>query len=662
MGLEFKRIVSDENLPKINIDPRLVEPFKRVLENIQKYFDLNGYTKERDYYSFLKKYLIDGDFKFVVLNNIEKYVGGFYSKRNNMIAINEMFLSSNQLESILCHEFFHFLSMHDCDYVHSNDFIKDNHVDYYVEDDLTKFFNECWTESITRKIYPNSNGYISQIELFKFFTGITGFDMKAKEYLNGTVFSNSNLNSKSFSFLEHTAKFQFKYTNAGFIPFKDAKLDTDYIISHRVLVDYLFDQVKDYNGLCDALYKYHAFHVDCDMNYNNEKINSTFIRLINIMGIKDEELKRYLFDKLKNVSTLYYQKTNAEKFSDYDSVRRLDSEISKLSIYLDKKCISYYNELCKAKKIDSNLRKLEAIVLPLEPYNKWKSKTIYVATYDDSIVVLNNGELLGIENDINYSTFKGLTSNDESGAICFDEIGSRPTSLSFSTVSKKELDHSMLSKYIQLLEKNYSNEQKKQIFDEYVSKNNIVVIDDEDDILYDAIKEKAREEIANLTYQELQELKDMVLEEKDKFVLSVKDGDITAGILNGIKTVYQSSKVTIYSDDGKGLLNGTEIKDVDIDFDYISIGLDQNKDINFTSDDLKKYRIDKMLTDITGELVEFVSDRTTFMNVFKSLKDSFLDGNIDINTYNSLKEYTQKYYDEYEIKSGKEKLGSLKIM
>ena len=57
----FINLLTEENLAKINIDPRLVDSFKRVMKKMQVYFNSNGYTSERDYQAFFYEYLLNPD-------------------------------------------------------------------------------------------------------------------------------------------------------------------------------------------------------------------------------------------------------------------------------------------------------------------------------------------------------------------------------------------------------------------------------------------------------------------------------------------------------------------------------------------------------------------------------------------------------------------------
>ena len=109
----FLYFTQDEVIEKMNIDSRLVESFKRVMKTIQKCFNANGYTSERNYFEYLKKYLLDSgnqNLEFQI-ESMEDMVGGYYYKNKHKICINPSRLktSDNDLVSTLCHVLIHFL-------------------------------------------------------------------------------------------------------------------------------------------------------------------------------------------------------------------------------------------------------------------------------------------------------------------------------------------------------------------------------------------------------------------------------------------------------------------------------------------------------------------------------------------------------------------------
>ena len=113
----FINLLTEENLAKINIDPRLVDSFKRVMKKMQVYFNSNGYTSERDYQAFFYEYLLNPDNTknlSLFLNDEPSKIGadGFYTNDGKRICIDESNSRKDEnLDSTLCHEFIHFLVM-----------------------------------------------------------------------------------------------------------------------------------------------------------------------------------------------------------------------------------------------------------------------------------------------------------------------------------------------------------------------------------------------------------------------------------------------------------------------------------------------------------------------------------------------------------------------
>ena len=54
----FLELTTEENLRKLNIDPRLVDSFKRVMTKIQAYFDSHGYSDKIDFETIVNDYLL----------------------------------------------------------------------------------------------------------------------------------------------------------------------------------------------------------------------------------------------------------------------------------------------------------------------------------------------------------------------------------------------------------------------------------------------------------------------------------------------------------------------------------------------------------------------------------------------------------------------------
>ena len=163
----FLELTKEENLKKLNIDPRLVDSFKRVMIKIQQYFDSHGYSEKVDFETIINDYLLPREvvdreairrstefirelnaakekqkqleeIVTITINPLEedefldeyikknyavglsikvdskeKFVAhaGIYKNTVNAIEIRESVLSSTWLDNVLCHEFIHFLTI-----------------------------------------------------------------------------------------------------------------------------------------------------------------------------------------------------------------------------------------------------------------------------------------------------------------------------------------------------------------------------------------------------------------------------------------------------------------------------------------------------------------------------------------------------------------------
>lgn len=163
----FLELTTEENLKRLNIDPRLVDSFKRVVPKVQEYFDSHGYSEKVDFETIINDYLLPKEIvdreavrrspEFIkVLNDarekqkqleaisvikidpieeetfLDEYIkknydvglsfvvdsdekdimhNGIYKDNLKTIEIRKSILSSTRLDEVLCHEFMHFLTM-----------------------------------------------------------------------------------------------------------------------------------------------------------------------------------------------------------------------------------------------------------------------------------------------------------------------------------------------------------------------------------------------------------------------------------------------------------------------------------------------------------------------------------------------------------------------
>lgn len=238
----FLDLSEDENLKKMNIDPLLVDSFKRVMIKIQEYFDANGYTDEIDFNSIVKEYIMPRDVvdkdtvrsneEFITslnsakkaYNDLEKLFGaklppfsdedyllnyiqknynvglcitvssnssGFYDNYGqyepsvNQIIINKAsnVFNSDDLDRVLCHEFIHCLTMCGSPSISS------------VSDEMPSVMFEPITEMISSEIIGEGipHSYRSFCKIIKYMNKISGVN----DY---SSFLNRKLDSRYNSF------------------------------------------------------------------------------------------------------------------------------------------------------------------------------------------------------------------------------------------------------------------------------------------------------------------------------------------------------------------------------------------------------------------------------------------------------------------------------
>ena len=215
----FVGLIRNEVFEKLSVDDRAKEPLKRVLERIQKYFDIHGYTSQVNYEEMLNKYLvpkdnvskeqvknedeytkhynemlahveqiakdlnleISGKEKDELLDRFMKdkpdiealkiEVSDFlsnkamYNKQANLISISSSLLNDKHLDEALCHQFLCFLTM--C-----------GEMEYgSIVNDMKPVIFEALTEIITQDIMNENNrnrNYDSWCELMEFVNKLAG--------------------------------------------------------------------------------------------------------------------------------------------------------------------------------------------------------------------------------------------------------------------------------------------------------------------------------------------------------------------------------------------------------------------------------------------------------------------------------------------------------
>lgn len=465
----FLYLTQADVLDKINIDSRLISAFVTVMKKMDEYFLANEYYELKDYRKFFEEFLIGKEFS-IQCNNEPSKMGclGFYCKLKNVIVIDVSSLDSNCLESTICHEFIHFLVMHDLDVKkHSSELVNGG------------FFNEALTEMLTQQIYPDSRSYEPQVRMVTFSNLISGQVNDYRRFLQGFLVGPG---SSWKNYLEEANVYFKNYHQKGY-RLEDAIVDKNYINAQECAIDAFMGcgQLTNFDQYLEILEILDKRPVE-DQEYIDEFLNKKEIQLINsVYHINDpinSLLVAYLkeqFEKLKmirrtmmvyNGKPIYRFTINGRRiaidrdgklYGDYFSRRgnsfsksfspsenkvTIDSNGEQKVLFLDKldylDYASVYNdkigELRKyfinmpKKDIEiisgfkNNARNLVRVEKFILPAIKTKySKTVYVATYTDGIEVLNGFPPLDYKETYRCADYVGLTSQTLKNALIVSE-------------------------------------------------------------------------------------------------------------------------------------------------------------------------------------------------------------------------------------------------
>ena len=307
----FINLLTEENLAKINIDPRLVDSFKRVMKKMQVYFNSNGYTSERDYQAFFYEYLLNPDNTknlSLFLNDEPSKIGagGFYTNDGKKICIDESNSRKDEnLDSTLCHEFIHFLVM--------RGIIDEQYADPQIR--FGGFINEALTEMLNRQMYPNSGAYEPQVSMMEFA------NLLSNNVNNYSMFLRGNIDAKGYgasawnNFVANAKAYQSKWKGKPFL-MSDARKDKLYINAQRELINskisgHLIKSFSDYTEKIDILMQRPA----PDLEYMETFFENMDINLLNNLGLRNPELSSILKQKLQEYREI---SSSYEKYGNKD--------------------------------------------------------------------------------------------------------------------------------------------------------------------------------------------------------------------------------------------------------------------------------------------------------------------------------------------------------
>lgn len=605
----FINLLTEENLSKINIDPRLVDSFKRVMKKMQVYFNSNGYTSERDYQAFFYEYLLNPDNTknlSLFLNDEPSKIGagGFYTNDGKRICIDESNSRKDEnLDSTLCHEFIHFLVM--------RGIIDEQYADPQIR--FGGFINEALTEMLNRQMYPNSGAYEPQVSMMEFA------NLLSNNVNNYSMFLRGNIDAKGYgasawnNFVANAKAYQSKWKGKPFL-MADARKDKLYINAQRELINskisvHLIKSFSDYTEKIDILMQRPA----PDLEYMETFFENMDINLLNNLGLRNPELSSILKQKLQEYreissSRAKYGNKDIYEFEilgrkiGIDKDRNLyganglpyqatwnpntgiyEFKTGNESVKLDISQIDFKNWKTRAgerqqeiaqyfsqnakddvKSVEqvaknNGLVKLEKFTLP-SVGGKKNSTVIYVATYNDRIEVLNNPTQIGTMENINSAQYIGVTSLDPKvGAIYSKPLGSIDNGIVYSKYNQKYLHSRTIHLLAKKITPTLTEEQIDKLVEQYKASDEYDVEDNlsPEQLQEFAIMQYAESQYDRIPYEQKKELYDKVVKSNERFIISTKDGKINVSLLFGdeITTAFQGQSVVLVDTKGKGLYN-----------------------------------------------------------------------------------------------------------
>lgn len=605
----FINLISDENLEKINIDPMLIDSFKRVMKKLQAYFNANGYTSERDYQAFFNENLLNDDSSknlSFYLNDEPSKIGanGFYDGKRICIDKSRI-LDKDRIDHTLCHEFIHFLVM--------KNVINDKYADSTFK--FGGFINEALTEMLTRQMYPDSGSYDPQVNMMDFANLLSDKENNYSLFLRGRIDARGYGGSSWNNFIKNVTLYQNKWNGTTF-RLMDAINAEYYIQAQRDLIEskispHLISSFEDYIEKIDILNRRPV----ADNEFMESLFNRIDENMIRNLSLKNEKLQMFMRKKLKEYremvsSSAKYKNNDIYEFEiaghkiAIDKNRQLygttgisysaswnpntsiyeikiDNESIKLNINkIDFKkwqndslkrqdvIAKYFSKTAKddVKAVSQvasteGLIKLERFdIPPINSGGNKKSNHVYVATYNDSIEILNNLYQVGVMENVNQAQYVGVTSLDpKNSAIYMNPLRKIKRGYVYSCFNQKYLQKQSINLLKQMIMPTLSKEEISQIIEKYKQSGEY---DEEDELTKEELQDFAINFFAKNRYYELleddrQNIFDTVVNSNQKYFVSVEDGKIDVSLLFGDKivTAFRSNAETLINTKGNGLYN-----------------------------------------------------------------------------------------------------------
>lgn len=382
----FLNLLNEDVIKNIKIDSELIPAFKIVISKINDYFSKNGLINIKDWDSFFERFLITNNSEqiCIILGKISKNgepIGGEYSKDKKIIAINP----TNSNINSLCHEFIHFLVMHDS-----------NSLNAKISD--SSFFNEGMTEYLSACIMVtgNSSYYFREYEMAKFYCKIT---KNSFAYFLNDKFAFEDDYYAPMNLIRSSDKFQ-----------NDNKLDSYLSIQREIINNGIDDcsinSFEDFVNIVTIINQRPRYDGEY-INYIFERISNKYLEKMNL----DEQQKNNIKDKLITFCKV------SNKYQLYDDNEVAEYLIDDLHIGFDKKG-KHYNDFPLAgtskrgqigfdgvSKITVTHRD-KTYVINTEKMNCKNWKEIYDKAYNDLEKEIDLLTMQTIENNESKTSFK----------------------------------------------------------------------------------------------------------------------------------------------------------------------------------------------------------------------------------------------------------------
>ena len=281
----FELLITDEYMKRIEMDPRLVVPFKNMIKRLSKYFEEHGYTDVRDYEKLIEKtmlmppegpgveyttgggYIEHGcwkkKFSFEVTDEPSKEGNvGFYSgnrigrtllteQDSERIVLDRTFMETatpEEIEKVLCHEFIHYLVMADAENGSHDTAISRG-----------GFVNEALTEMLASEIYPETwQTYHPQVKMITFANILTQNEKNFRKFLGANIdFKGDSSEPTTWeNFIKYCEIYHRKNPRPNYLT------DPDYLKAQRFLIEHAVHyrmnskdpmSIEDYLQLCSQI-------------------------------------------------------------------------------------------------------------------------------------------------------------------------------------------------------------------------------------------------------------------------------------------------------------------------------------------------------------------------------------------------------------------------